>query len=285
MLRCLAPAKVNLVLEVLGKRVDGYHEIRSLMQTINLCDVLSFELAKEISLECTELSLQTPDNLVLKAAGLLRETCNCQKGVEIRLEKRIPWGVGLGGGSSDAAATLLALNELWKLGLATSDLVRLAARLGSDVPLFIYGGTALVTGKGEKVAPMPSATGWFILLVPPLPKLIHKTKQLYSRLRREHYTPGQFVDKALETLSQTGQIPPSLFFNIFDKVAFDAFPGLETSWERFEGAGARDIHLAGSGPALFAPVDTEADARDLCSRLSQQELEAYAVSTIITQVG
>src|SRR4030042_493313 len=154
MLNYLAPAKINLVLEVLGKRDDGYHEIRSLVQTIGLCDVISFELADVISLECSEPTLQTSDNLVIQAAELLRKVSGCQTGVKIKLEKRIPWGAGLGGGSSDAASTLLALKKLWKLELDTSDLIELAARLGSDVALFIHGGAALTEGRGEKVTPL-----------------------------------------------------------------------------------------------------------------------------------
>ena len=282
MLKYLAPAKINLVLEVLGKRDDGYHEIRSLVQTIGLCDVISFELADVISLECSEPSLQTSDNLVVQAAELLREVTGCQKGVKIKLEKRIPWGAGLGGGSSDGAATLLALNRLWKLKLKTSDLIELAARLGSDIPFFIHGGAALMEGRGEKVTPLSiSAPMWFVLLIPPLPKISNKTQQLYSRLDARHFTDGQLVERGVKIWSKDKQIASNLFFNVFDRVAFDAFPGLEDYWRCFEEAGARDIHLAGSGPALFAPVDSESGAEEIQRRLRQQKLEGYAVSTII----
>ena len=196
MLKYLAPAKINLVLEVLGRRVDDFHEIRSLVQTISLCDVISFQLADEVSLECSEPSLQTSDNLVIKAAELLREVSGCQKGARIKLEKKIPWGAGLGGGSSDAAATLLALSRLWELKLKTSELVELAARLGSDVPFFIHGGAALIEGRGENVTPLPaSAPRWFVLLNPPLPKMANKTQQLYSRLDSSHFTDGHLLKK------------------------------------------------------------------------------------------
>jgi 4-diphosphocytidyl-2-C-methyl-D-erythritol kinase len=285
MLKYLAPAKINLVLEVLRKRGDGYHEIRSLVQTVGLCDVISFELADVISLECSEPGLQTSDNLVVQAAELLRQVSGCQKGVKIKLEKRIPWGAGLGGGSSDGAATLLALKKLWKLKLETPDLIELAARLGSDVPFFIRGGAALIDGRGEKVTPLAvSKKNWYVLLIPPLPKIPDKTQQLYSRLDVQHFTGGQFVDSAVKIWSKDKQIAPSLFYNVFDKVAFDAFPGLEGYWRRFEEAGANDIHLAGSGPALFAPVDAEAEAEKIRSLLSWQGLEAHAVSTIIPQM-
>jgi 4-diphosphocytidyl-2-C-methyl-D-erythritol kinase len=285
MLKYLAPAKINLVLEVLGKRADGYHEIRSLVQTIGLCDVISFELADVISLECSEPSLQTSDNLVVQAAELLREVTGCQKGVKIKLEKRIPWGVGLGGGSSDGAATLLALNRLWKLKLKTSDLIELAARLGSDMPFFIHGGAALMEGRGEKVTPVSiSAPMWFVLLIPPLPKISNKTQQLYSRLYGRHFTDGQLAERAVKIWSKDKQIASNLFFNVFDRVAFDAFPGLEDYWRCFEEAGAKDIHLAGSGPALFAPADNKPKAEELHRRLCQQGLEAYYVSTIMPEV-
>ena len=285
MLTGLAPAKINLVLEVLGKRDDGYHEIRSLVQTISLCDVLSFELAEGISLNCTEPSLQSSDNLAIQAARLLKEVGGCEKGVEIGLEKRIRWGAGLGGGSSDAAAVLLALNKLWGLELTTSGLVGLGAKLGSDVPFFIHKGTALVEGRGEKVAPLStSLPGWFVLLLPPLPQMPGKTQQLYARLDDQHFTQGQFTGKAVEAWSGDRQISPSLLFNVFDKVAFDAFPGLEEYWKRFEEAGAAGIHLAGSGPALFAPVNSEAKAEELHGRLCEQGLEAYSVSTLVPEV-
>ncbi|UCH50870.1 MAG: 4-(cytidine 5'-diphospho)-2-C-methyl-D-erythritol kinase [Chloroflexota bacterium] len=282
MINYLAPAKINLVLEVVGKRDDGYHEIRSLVQTINLCDAISFECAEVISLECSEPSLQTSDNLVVRAAELLREVSDCRKGVKIKLEKRIPWDAGLGGGSSNGAAVLLALNRLWGLKLTNSELIELAARLGSDVPFFIHGGAALIQGRGEKVSPLAATVpGWFVLLIPPLPKIPGKTKQLYSRLTARHFTGGQFIYGVLRTWSPDMQVVASLLFNVFDKVAFDAFPGLEDYWKRFEEAGAENIHLVGSGSALFAPADDETQADNMCSLLRQQGLEAYAVSTVV----
>ena len=285
MLKCLAPAKVNLVLEVVGKRDDGYHEIRSLTQTINLCDVLYFEPADEISFECTEPSLQTPDNLVVQAAELLKKTSGYEKGARIKLEKRIPWAAGLGGGSSDGAAALLALNRLWELELTNSGLIELAARLGSDVPFFIHGGSALIQGRGEKVSPLAATVpGWFVLLIPPLPKIPRKTQQLYSRLNARHFTGGQFFYGVFRTWSQDMQVVPSLFFNVFDKVAFDAFPGLEDYWKRFEEVGAENVHLVGSGPALFTSLGGESASEKMCDLLKQQGLEAYAVSTILSKI-
>ena len=282
MIKYLAPAKINLVLEVLGKRDDGYHKIRSLVQAIDLCDTLTFESAETISLKCDVASLETSDNLVIRAAELLRQRGGHRKGARIKLEKRIPWGAGLGGGSSDAAATLLTLNELWGLKLTTLDLISVAAKLGSDVPFFIHRGAALVEGRGEKVEQVQvSARSWFVLLIPDLPKMPDKTRRLYESLDKQHFTDGRYCEAALKCWSKDMPIAPSLLFNVFDKVAFKAFPGLEEYWKRFEEASATNIHLAGSGPALFAPADTESGAKAIQRCLRKKKLEAYAVSSFL----
>ena len=284
MLNILAPAKINLVLEVLAKRDDGYHEIRSIMQTVSLCDSLSFELADEIRLQCNEPSLQNRDNLVVQAAEILQNSYSCKQGVKITLEKHIPHSAGLGGGSSDAAVTLLALNKLWSLEISNLQLVQLAARLGSDVPFFFHRGTALVEGRGEKVTPMSqSLPNWFVLLVPPLPLPQHKTRELFTRLKNSHYTDGSYVIRALNVLSQGGLLASSLLFNVFDTIAFSAFPGLEDYWRQFEDVGAENIHLAGSGPTLFAHTTSDIRAREWHRQLHGQGLETYCVSTFEAQ--
>jgi 4-diphosphocytidyl-2-C-methyl-D-erythritol kinase len=280
-LKYASPAKVNLVLEVLGKREDGFHELRSLVQTVDLCDTLYFEMSDKVSFECTEPALHTPDNLVLKAVKLVKEATDCNKGVKVRLEKHIPWGAGLGGGSSNAATTLLALNKLWGLGLSIPELTSLAAKLGSDVPFFIYGGLALVDGRGEKVTPLGSIQpGWLILLVPDFAREAEKTKRLFSLLRREHFTHGEFITAALESWQKQRQIEPSLLFNAFDAIAFDAFPGLEKYRTRLQELGLRNIHLVGSGPTLFAPVESNNTAQNIVNSLTADGFEAYAVPTL-----
>ena len=139
-----ARAKVNLTLEVLGRREDGYHDIASIIQTIDLCDTLSLEPADSILFECDKPELQSQDNLALKAAYLLKASTGYDGGARITLLKGIPVSAGLGGGSSDAAATLTGLNTFWGLGLPLDELIPLAAQLGSDVPFFLHGGTAMV---------------------------------------------------------------------------------------------------------------------------------------------
>jgi len=273
-----APAKINLILEVLGKNND-YHRISSIVQSIDLCDVLNFQPDEEICFECDEASLKR-DNLVTRAATLLKESTKYSMGARIELRKHIPWGVGLGGGSSDAATTLLALNELWGLGLPLSELVHLASELGSDVPFFIYRGTALVEGKGETVTPLPSLPSTcFVLLVPPLPKISGKTKQMYNNLDAAYFTEGQFVQKALSSLRQGRAINPGLMFNVFEKVAFDFFPGLDKYRKTLEEAGAPGVYLAGSGPCLFTFFSGKEKSSELFSRLRKHGLECYVASS------
>jgi 4-diphosphocytidyl-2-C-methyl-D-erythritol kinase len=269
-----APAKVNLVLEVLGKD-DDYHRIASIVQAIDLCDVLNFELDEELRFECDVPGLRS-NNLVTKAAMLLKESTECSLGARIELRKRIPWGVGLGGGSSDAAAALLALNELWRLGLPVSQLVRLGARLGSDVPFFIQKGAAVVEGKGEKVTPLPALPDTcFVLLVPPLPKVADKTKQMYGRLRVADFTGGESVERALASLRAGKGIDRSLMFNVFEGIAFDFFPRLGKYRQIMEEAGAPGVCVAGSGPCLFTVSPSKEEAGELFSRLKKQKLECY----------
>ena len=277
MLTVYAPAKINLVLEVLGKDND-YHRISSIVQSIDLCDVLNFQLDEEVCFECDVPSLKR-DNLITRAVTLLKESTKCSLGARIELRKHIPWGVGLGGGSSDAAATLLALNELWGLRLSLPELVQLASELGSDVPFFIHKGTALVEGKGEKVTPLPSLPSTcFVLLVPPLPKISGKTKQMYGKLNAAHYTEGRFIQQALSYLKQGKAIDHSLMFNVFEMVAFDFFPGLDKYRKTLEEAGAPGVYLAGSGPCLFTFFSEERQAKVISLNLRGQGLECYVTS-------
>ena len=249
-----AHAKVNLTLEVLGKRDDGYHEIASIMQTISLHDTLTLAEADDIVLECDHPGLSPSDNLALRAARLLKDEAGGKMGARLTLRKGIPVSAGLGGGSSDAAAALTGLSRLWGLDLAAEDLMPLAARLGSDVPFFLRGGTAGAFGRGERVRSLPHADlGWMVVLSPAI-DVRDKTASLYSRLAPALYTRGYLTRKLEARIRGGGDMPPQFLFNVFDEVARDAFPGLDVYWDTFRALGAREIHLAGSGPSLFAPV-------------------------------
>lgn len=252
-----APAKINLTLEVLGRRDDGYHDVASIMQTVDLYDTVTLQDAAETALECDRPELETQDNLALEAANEICEATGHDRAVKIVLKKRIPVAAGLGGGSSDAAAVLKGLDSLWRLGLSPDELNAIAARLGSDVPFFLQGGTAMVQGRGERVRPLPHAdVDWLVVLSPPI-KLSEKTGTLYSMLSSSSYTRGMLTRKLEARIRGGGDVPAEFLFNAFDDVARSAFPGLDECWSTFESLGAREVHLAGSGPSLLAIVPTK----------------------------
>jgi 4-diphosphocytidyl-2-C-methyl-D-erythritol kinase len=275
-----APAKINLTLEVLGERPDGYHEIRSVIQTINLYDSLRFRSSRKLRFSCDNPDFVIEESLVSRAAALLQEVSGFSKGATIEISKRIPLVSGLGGDSSDAAAVLSGLNRLWQLGLSLPELLELAPRLGSDVAFFLYGGTALVEVRGERVTPLPPLPQrWVVLIVPPVPRVREKTRQLYASLKPSHYTDGRITVKFLEALNEGREFKPSMLFNAFENVAFEFFPKLEVYKEHFIKLGASRVHLAGSGPALFTMLNDKAQAEDLYTRCQQQGLECYLANT------
>jgi 4-diphosphocytidyl-2-C-methyl-D-erythritol kinase len=268
MLTVNAPAKLNLVLEVLGRR-EGYHDICSIAQTIDLCDTLTFEPSAGIEFTCSEAAL-IDDNLVPRAALLLRERCGRDLGARIHLEKRIPWGAGLGGGSSDAAATLHALNRLWDAKLSMDHLTALGARLGSDVPLFLLGGTVLLQGRGEQVNRLPAhPPAHAVVLLPDQPSPPSKTGLMYSRLLPAMFTRGQFVRAAEFALGNGQRVPDILMFNVFEHVASSVFPDIESRRRMFEQACGAPAHLAGSGPCLYALVDSAARAAEAATQVTR----------------
>ena len=281
MLTVQAPAKINLTLEVLGKRPDGYHEIRSVIQTINLGDSLRFRSSGKLRFSCDNPDFIIEESLMSRAAALVQQASRFSKGATIGVSKKIPFTSGLGGDSSDAAAVLSGLNRLWQLGLSLQELLELAPRLGSDVAFFVYGGTALVEGRGERVTPLsPLPQRWVVLLVPPVPRIPEKTRQLYASLKPEHYTDGRITQKFIKVLNEGRELEPSMLFNTFENVAFDFFPELEVYKGHFIKLGAPYVHLAGSGPALFTLVEDKAQAEGIYKNLQQQGLECYLTETL-----
>ncbi len=284
MLTIQAPAKLNLTLEVLGERQDGFHEIRSVIQTISLCDSLHFQLSQDMEFKSDMLNWIPEESLVSKTAGLIRKATGCTSGATIKVNKRIPWLSGLGGDSSDAAAILRGLNKLWGLGLSLEELLDLAAQLSSDASFFLYGGTALAEGRGEIVTPLPSLPHrWVVLMMPPVLRVPGKTKQLYASLRASHYTGGQITDELVALLTRGGEVTSSSLFNVFDEVALDNFAGLGEYREQFLKAGAQEVHLTGSGPALFTLVRDKNQAEKIYESLQKQGLESY-LTEILTSI-
>ena len=279
MLTVLAPAKLNLTLEVLAERPDGYHEIRSVFQTINLCDSLRFQLSQKITFESNISDWAPEKSLVTKAVSLLQETARCVEGATIEVSKGIPLVSGLGGDSSDAAATLRGLNKLWKLELSVEKLLELATQLGSDVAFFLYGGTALVEGRGEVVTPLPPLPHWWVILVvPDAPRLPEKTRQLYASLEASHYTDGQITQRLVDELREGRE--PSILFNTFENVALTRFSKLKVYRDHMVKIGAPTVHLAGSGPILFTLIKDKSQAEDLYTHCQQQNMKTYLVETL-----
>lgn len=276
-----AYAKINLTFEVLGRREDGYHEIASVMQAIDLADVLTFEPHAHIFITCNVPELVSPTNLVFRAAGLMQAVAGPGHGVAIRLEKSIPLAGGLGGGSSDAAATLQGLNEIWGLKLAPEKLQGIAAGLGSDVSFFVSGATtALVRGRGDRVVALPSLPRTWVVLVRPPVNVSGKTQKMYARLDPSRFTRGQHTRRMAGLIKEGERAVTHVCYNIFDYVAPSFFPGLDGYWQRFLAAGAGEVHLAGAGPVLFTLVNDRAEGEEICKRLKKERVEAYLAGTL-----
>ncbi len=280
MIELKAYAKINLTLEVLGKRDDGYHDIASVLQTVDLADELRFEPHTELIVECDSREIPLEENLVLKAARMLQEALPEQRGARIALTKRIPMAAGLGGGSSDAAATLLGLSRLWDLDLSLSDLGRLARELGSDVTYFLFGGAALIEGRGEIVTPLPSLPEtWAVVAIPPF-SLPDKTARLYDSLAESTYTLGSATRDLVLALRAGRALSADLLFNTFETVAGELFPGFPGYRESLLRAGASSVHLTGSGPSLFALAGAADEAAGLQRRWAALGLTAELVKTV-----
>jgi 4-diphosphocytidyl-2-C-methyl-D-erythritol kinase len=257
-------AKINWSLRVLGKRGDGYHEIDTVFRTISLHDTISITPTEEhdIALSCDDRSLPADErNLVWRAALALRVRCSIQRGARIRLEKRIPVHAGLGGGSADAAATLLGLACLWNATITESELLELAAGLGADVPVFFYGGTARGTGTGTDIAPLPDAADKFLLVVKPNANI--STSKAYEALNAAALTTSDA--KTILSSSQRSSFPDSFssaaLLNDFAAVVVLLEPEIERARVALMKADASAALLAGSGAAVFGVFDNK-DAQE-----------------------
>lgn len=277
-----AYAKINLTLEVLGRRDDGYHEVRSILQTVDLADQLDVEGAPSLRVECDLPGLDGRANLVWRAARDLAESRGIEPRARIFIRKRIPVSMGLGGGSSDAAAALLALNHFWDLGLSVDELFPIAARLGSDVPFLLQGGTALSEGRGEQVSFLPPLLKLPILLVCPAKSLGDKTKTLYSRITPAHYSDGGITRRMLQTL-MAGQFVVDCVYNVFEQVAFQTFPDLGVIYNRVRETTGIRPHLSGSGPGMFCVPGGEEELERLNKALQPYGARAYLIHAIMPQ--
>jgi len=269
-----APAKLNLFLHVTGRRPDGYHLLESVFMLIDWCDTVHFELRQDGLISREDLSVPLPaDDLVLRAARALQQACGCELGAHIAITKRIPAQAGLGGGSSDAASTLLALNRLWRLDLPLERLMKLGLTLGADVPFFLFGSNAWVTGIGEQFHPVSLPPANFLVAKPQQgletqaiflhPALKRDTKS--SRMSDFAASPFRFGRNDLQDLAQH----------------FCPGVGVALGWLRVKGLAGR---MTGSGSAVFAHWASGVDITEppdgcqvkICSNLMSHPLAGWA---------
>lgn len=283
MLELAAHAKINLSLEVTGKRPDGYHDLVSVMQLVDLHDTLTFAPAEDLQLlsDNPAMLAEGDNNLVLRAAHLLRQTFAIDKGAHITLQKRIPTAAGLGGGSSDAATTLLGLSRMWGFDLPREELVRLGSMLGSDVPFFFAGPTALVEGRGEHVTRITPSPAFLSVLVCQPYNIPGKTRQLYASLTPEDMSDGSATRQLIDVLQQGADITSMPLFNSFERAAYQVFPGLDNVRKQMLNASAPNVHLSGSGPTLYSLYSPSAvtEAQQLYEALVKIGLRVYRVKS------
>jgi 4-diphosphocytidyl-2-C-methyl-D-erythritol kinase len=262
-----APAKLNLGLEVIGRRDDGFHEIATILLAIDLYDRVTLSLADDLELSCDNHSLAGTENLALRALDLLRDETSYSGGARIHLCKRIPAAAGLGGASSDAAAALLGGRELWHQDLSDAEPHDLAARLGSDVPFFLRGGCAIGRDRGDRLEPLPlPANLWFVVVVPDV-QIPAKTASLYALLSPEDFSDGsRIADQA--THVRAGQAPdPTLLGNAFARPLYAIVPGLAALPDIMRDAGAESVAISGAGPAHYSVLSDGAEVEQIAACL------------------
>lgn len=275
-------AKINLGLRVLGRRTDGFHNIITVFQTVSLADQLIFSLDDDLRLECSDTFLPTDrGNLIIKAAESLQEMAGVKVGASIRLQKNIPSPGGLGGGSSNAAITLLALNKIWKLGCSKEDLNNLASSLGSDVPFFLIGGTAIGTGRGTEIEPLPDLRSTPMILV--TPNISVSTATAFRALN----FIGLTTDSAESILlncrfeADSASLDVLNLENDFEKPVFKTHPEIKRVKRRLLELGASKAALSGSGATVYGSFENEETRQTAMKALgNESDWRSFAVAAI-----
>ena len=251
-------AKINLCLRVLGKREDGFHELFTVFQTVSLHDEIFFSEGDDVELICTDPRIPVDKgNLIVKAADLLRKRSGVDRGASMRLVKRIPAPGGLGGGSSNGAVALIGLSRLWELNVAFEDLLTLAEELGSDVPFFLYGGTAIGTGRGTEIEPASDVEGKYLLIV--TPDLPISTGMAFESLGARNLTTVE-AERILIVCrfeARSLDLRRSELINDMESAVFAAYPEVERVKQTLLDLGAANALMCGSGASVFAVFDKE----------------------------
>ncbi|MFC4355817.1 4-(cytidine 5'-diphospho)-2-C-methyl-D-erythritol kinase [Chryseomicrobium palamuruense] len=273
-----APAKINLTLDTLYKRDDGYHEVEMIMTTVDLADRIGLEARQDGRIEIVSVDRFIPNdakNLAYQAAALLKETYNVSEGVSITIEKHIPVAAGLAGGSSDAAATLRGLNHIWNLNLSLDELAELGAHIGSDVPFCVYGGTALATGRGEKIEHLSSPAACWVILAKPIIGV--STAEIYGQLNLEtaYHPDTQAMIRAVKEKDFSLMIEN--LGNTLEDVTLNLYPEVRELKEQMKRFGAEGVLMSGSGPTVFGIVQQESRAQRIVNGLRGFCDEVYCV--------
>lgn len=275
-------AKINWFLRILGKRTDGFHEICTAFQIVSLHDNLFFSPGDEIKLTCDKPNIPTGEsNLIVRAALDLKKRFGVKTGAEIHLEKNIPSPGGLGGGSSDAAVALIGLARLWKLEISFDELCQMGANLGSDVPFFFYGGTALGSGRGTEITPIEDVEEKFLLIITPDVEV--KTKEAFERLNAPRLT--NFQPKSILKICHKEAEKPYFWQsnpkNDFEPVVFKIEPEIERVKNRLLETGAKSASLSGSGASVFGIFDNEETRQATLKAIeNESNWRKFAVATV-----
>ena len=267
-------AKINLGLDVIRRREDGYHEVRMIMQTIQMYDQLEMEKKNTPGIDLTTNLSYIPvneNNLVYKAAKLLMDQYHIREGVSIDLNKFIPVAAGMAGGSSDAAATLVGMNKLFYLGLSKEELMKIGVKIGADVPYCIMRGTALSEGIGEKLTPLSPMPSCYILIGKP--GISVSTKFVYTNLKLNEHTKHPDIDGMLQALKQQDlRGITDRMENVLESVTVPAYPVIEEIKNHMKEHGALNALMSGSGPTVFGIFDDKKKAEFACEKLKESGL-------------
>lgn len=286
-MRLRALAKINLGLDILRKREDGYHEVRMIMQTIQMYDVLEIRRVKKpgISLSVNYPYIPNDErNLVYKAAKLLMDEFQVKSGVDIRLEKFIPVAAGMAGGSSDAAAALVGINRLFKLGLSEKDLMDRAVNIGADVPYCVMRGTALAEGIGEKLTRITPVPDCFVLIGKP--GINVSTKAAYESLQLDKITTHPDIDGMIKDIECGNLLAMTeKMGNVFEPGIIGKYPAIGEIKELMEAHGALKAMMSGSGPTVFGIFDDRKKMEAAAAALRESRLAKTVFATEVTKAG
>lgn len=262
----LAPAKINLFLHVTGRRSDGYHTLQTVYQFVDMCDVLQFAVREDSEVQLKSKFKEVPpeDNLVVRAARALQAHSGTRAGTDITLDKIIPTGGGLGGGSSDAATTLVALNEFWRLGLSIKELAEIGVTVSADVPVFVYGQASWAEGIGEKLTPVAPLEPWYLIVNPCVQS---STEALFNAPDLKRNTNPITIRDFMDGRST----------NVFESIAVARHPeiGAALDWLRTNYRGYR-AKMSGTGSCVFTAFENEDSAKELCEKLPE-DMKGYVV--------